>query len=245
MQEDHYDLDAALADSHWWWVARRKLIGHLMDRFLAPDPSRRILEVGCSTGSNIPLLQRFGQVDAMELHPPAAAKARSRFPGVRIYEGGIPDPLRDKFDVICLFDVLEHIEDDAGALEWIDDHLEPDGTLLITVPAYRFLWSRHDDLAHHFRRYTKPELADLLQRRFQLSYASYFNTHLFPAIAAVRLLQRLFRIGSGENDKAVGGRGLANRLLEAVFAAERLWLPTVRLPFGVSIIAAAQKAPSA
>ena len=245
MQEDHYDLDAALADSHWWWVARRKLIGHLMDRLLRPDPSRRILEVGCSTGSNIPLLQRFGQVDAMEMHPRTAALTRRRFPEMRIYDGGIPDPLRDTFDVICLFDVLEHIEDDAGALEWIDDHLAPNGTLLITVPAYRFLWSRHDDLAHHFRRYTRPQLADLLQERFELSYTSYFNTHLFPAIAAIRLLQRLLRLNSGENDKAVGGRGVAHRVLEAVFAAERVWLPALRLPFGVSIIAAARKAPPA
>jgi SAM-dependent methyltransferase len=176
----------------------------------------------------------------MELHGPAVEYCRTRFPGIRIYDGGIPDPLRDAYDVICLFDVLEHIEDEAGAMEWIDDHLAPGGVLLVTVPAYDFLWSHHDDLAQHHRRYTKPALEALLGRRFQVAYASYFNTHLFPAIAAVRLIQRLLRLDGG-NDKAVGGKGFSNGVLQTVFAAERLWLPAVKLPFGVSIFAVAHK----
>ena len=126
------------------------------------------------------------------------------------------------YDIVICSDVLEHIEVEAVALEWIDEHLAPNGTLLLTVPAYRFLWSRHDELAHHFRRYTKPELSALLQDRFSVSYTSYFNTHLFPVIAGIRLLQRLFRSQTGENDKAVAGNGLSNEILKAIFAAERV-----------------------
>ena len=242
MDADHYQLDAQLADRHWWWVARRRVLNHLMSRLLSPAEQRRILEVGCSTGSNLPMLQRHGSVQAMEMHEPAAALCRDRHPDIRVYDGGIPDPLRDTFDVICLFDVLEHIEDDAGALEWIDDHLRPGGTVLITVPAYRFLWSRHDELAHHFRRYTRPELEKLLGERFDLAYCSYFNTHLFPVIAGIRLLQRLTGDRGGDSDKAAGGTGPANRILQTVFALERAWMPRLRLPFGVSIFAAAKKA---
>ena len=243
MDAAHYGLDTELAGSHWWWVARRKVLRRLLNRFLGRSSKRKILEVGCSTGSNLRMLQDFGTVHAMEIHQPSVEYCRMRFPGIRIYDGGIPDPLRDSYDVICLFDVLEHIEDEDGALEWIDDHLAPGGIVLVTVPAFDFLWSRHDELAHHFRRYTKPALESLLRRRFEVIYASYFNTHLFPAIAAVRLIQRLLHLG-GANDKAVGGRGFPNKVLETVFASERVWLPALKLPFGVSIFAAVQKAGS-
>jgi len=242
MHAEHYQLDAALAESHWWWVARRKVLRRLLDRFVGKNAKRKILEVGCSTGSNLRMLQEFGTVHAMELHEPAVEFCRMRYPGIRVYGGGIPDPLRDTYDVICLFDVLEHIEDEDGALEWIDDHLAPGGVLLVTVPAFNFLWSRHDELAQHFRRYSKPGLESLLSRRFEVAYSSYFNTHLFPAIACVRLIQRLFRLGTGGADKAVGGRGVPNLVLQAVFASERIWLPVLRLPFGISIFAAARKA---
>ncbi len=245
MHADHYGLDAELADTHWWWVARRRVLRHLMGRLLSPEDQRKILEVGCSTGSNLAMLKDFGSVYAMELERSAAEVCRSRNPDIRVYDGGIPDPLRDRYDVICLFDVLEHIEDDAGALEWIDDHLAPGGTVLITVPAFRFLWSRHDELAHHFRRYTRRELEALLGSRFEISYTSYFNTHLFPAIAGVRLIQRLFGIDGGENDKAVASTGPANWLLKTIFAVERFWMPMIKLPFGVSIFAAARKASAA
>jgi SAM-dependent methyltransferase len=240
MDAAHYQIDAALAETHWWWVARRKLLRRLLDRFVGKNRKRKILEVGCSTGSNLRMLQEFGTVHGLELHKPAVAYCRMRFPGIRIYDGGIPDPLRDVYDAICLFDVLEHIEDEAGALEWIDDHLAPGGVLLVTVPAYDFLWSHHDELAHHHRRYTKTALEALLGQRFEVAYASYFNTHLFPAIAAVRLIQRLLRLDGG-SDKAVGGKGFSNGLLQTVFAAERLWLPVLKLPFGVSIFAVAHK----
>jgi SAM-dependent methyltransferase len=242
MDAAHYQLDEELASSHWWWVARRKVLRRLLDRFLGKERKRKILEVGCSTGSNLRMLQDYGTVHAMEVHGPAVEYCRMRYPGIRIYDGGIPDPLRDRYDVICLFDVLEHIEDEDGALEWIDDHLTPGGVLLVTVPAFDFLWSRHDELARHFRRYTKPALEALLRRRFDVTYASYFNTHLFPAIAAVRLIQRLLHLGGGESDKAAGGRGFSNKVLETVFASERVWLPALKLPFGVSIFAAARKA---
>jgi SAM-dependent methyltransferase len=241
MRADHYELDAALAESHWWWVARRKVIAHLMDRIAGPTTERNVLEVGCSTGSNLSMLQRYGTVQAMEMHAPAVAYGRRQFPDLRIHQAAIPTPLDEHFDIVCLFDVLEHIADEAEALTWIDGHLGPGGLFFLTVPAYGFLWSRHDELAHHQRRYTRGSLVTLLRRSFEVRYATYFNTHLFPAIAGVRIAQRAFGIRGGERDKAIGGKGFVNALLQAIFAAERLWLPRMSLPFGVSIFVAAQK----
>jgi SAM-dependent methyltransferase len=234
---------AALTDSHWWWVARIKVLRRLLSRFLGKDSKRKILEVGCSTGANLRMLQDFGTVHAMDLDAPSVEYCRMRFPGIRIYDGGIPDPLRDSYDVICLFDVLEQIEDEDGALEWIDDHLAANGVLLVTVPAYDFLGAPGDGA---FRRYTKPALEALLRRRFDVAYSSYFNTHLFPAIAMVRLVQRLLHLDGGAQEKAAAGGGaVTNRVLQAIFASERVWLPAFRLPFGVSIFAVAGKAKAA
>jgi SAM-dependent methyltransferase len=234
-------LDTERAASHWWWVARRKVLHRLLNRFLGQDRKRKILEVGCSTGSNLRMLQDYGTVHGMEIDPSALEYCRMRYPGIRIYDGGIPDPLRDRYDVICLFDVLQHLEDEDGALQWLDDHLAPGGVLLVTVPAFDFLQPGGDPAGAGLRRYTKPALEALLRRRFEVSYASYFNTHLFPAIAAVRLIQRLLRLDGNEPATSADGHGFSNKVLETVFASERVWLPALRLPFGVSIFAAARK----
>lgn len=243
VRADQYALDAELAEKHWWWVARRCLLGFWLDRLLGPaGAERRLLEVGCSTGSNLPLLRRYGVVEGLEMHEPAVALCHARYPDIPVTQGAIPTPLGRRFDVLCLFDVLEHIEDDAGALDWCRAHLADDGRLFLTVPAYQFLWSRHDEVAHHRRRYARDALLPRIERRFTVDYASYFNFHLFPAIAAARLLQRGLCLPGGEEDKRAGA-GALNGLLTAIFASERLWLRAGPLPFGVSLFVAARSRP--
>ncbi|HEX9646216.1 MAG TPA: methyltransferase domain-containing protein [Alphaproteobacteria bacterium] len=239
MDPSHYRLDEELAERHWWWVARRNILASLVAHAIAPaGDARQILEVGCSTGSNLALLGRFGTVTGLEMHAPTAERCRARHPGTEVLCAAIPAPLARRFDAICAFDVLEHIGDERGAVDWLADHLKRPGQLFVAVPAFAFLWSRHDNLAHHRRRYTRAGLARALAPRFDVTYATYFNFHLFPAIAAVRLAQRALGVGSGRDDKRVGG-GWANGLLRAVFDAERLWLPRVPLPVGVSLFMAA------
>lgn len=236
MDTSHYELDAQLAEWHWWYVARRRVLGTLLDGLLAPDPGRRVLEVGCSTGTNLPLLARYGRVQGIEMSAEALAVCQGRRPEFPVAQGSIPEAEPGRFDLICLFDVLEHIDDDAGAVDWIADHLAPGGRAVIVVPAFPVLWSHHDELAHHKRRYVRSTLLPLLERRFDLDCTTYFNTILFPPILAVRLVQRL--LGSkGDNDKRVGGVPLLNGLLHSVFAAERFLLPKPGLPFGVSLFA--------
>ena len=244
MRPDQYELDAELADRHWWWVARRRILALLLDRLLGPPaPGRAILEVGCSTGSNLRLLQRYGTVEAIEMHEDAVALCRARYPDVPVRQGAVPMPLDRRYDAVCMFDVLEHIDDDGGALDWCAEHLTESGRLFLTVPAFRFLWSRHDEVAHHKRRYTRANLLPRVERRFAVDYVTYFNFHLFPAAAAVRLIQRGLGLPGGEADKRVGG-GAFNRLLTAVFASERLWLRAAPLPVGVSLFVAARRRPA-
>src|SRR5688572_15005772 len=119
---------AALEHTHWWWCARRAIVARVLQAHLPPSPARRVLEVGCGTGGNLPMLARFGEVLGAEAAPEAlrlhAAQGDTRFCVVR---HAIPEPLEERFGLIAMLDVLEHIADDRGALAWLADHLGPGG----------------------------------------------------------------------------------------------------------------------
>jgi hypothetical protein len=136
--------------------------------------------------------------------------------------------------------VLEHIEDDLGSLHRVAQLLRPGGFLVVTVPAYRFLWSEHDVVNEHKRRYTRTELATKMKQiGFGIRKLSYFNTLLFPPIAAMRLIQRL-RDRPGQADEGHVAPWL-NGVLRRVFSLEKQMLRWLSLPFGVSLIAVADK----
>ena len=220
--------------THWWFVARRKIIAELVNRSLGHNRTARILEVGAGTGSNLKLLSQFGRVDAIEPDDKARAYASERSK-VAVRGGYLPDvPLDDAaYDLIVMLDVLEHIPDDKAALTALRPKLAPRGGLLITVPAVPWLWSDHDVLHHHQRRYTPRTLRRAVEETgYRVRYMTHFNTALFPAIAAVRALNKL-RGAQGADDKMPAE--FVNTLLEKIFASERLVLRYGSLPFGVSI----------
>lgn len=243
MRREHYEQDARFAETHWWWAARRKILHRVLARFLPNEEAREVLEVGCSTGSNLPLLATFGRVSALEVDASVAEICKMRHPEIELFNQPIPERLPRRFDVICAFDVIEHIEDEARTVEWMHENLSDAGTIFVTVPAFEFLWSQYDEDAHHFRRYTRAGLVAALSARFDVQYVTYFNTHLFPIIALVRLLQRVRLIGLAGRDKEIGSRGAANRILYGAFVAETAWIPRFSLPVGVSLLAVAKRRP--
>ncbi len=244
MREEHYQQDAKLAENHWWWSARRTILHKVLNKYISNDPSQKILEVGSSTGSNFPMLSSFGHLSALEMDDNAAAICRNRFPDIELFHQPIPLALDDKFDVICAFDVIEHIEDEDSTVLWLHEHLRENGWLFVTVPAMPWMWSQYDDDAHHFRRYTRDMLMNTMSRKFDIEYLTYFNSHLFPPIACARLLQNMGVLNFKGRDKEVGSRGVANTILRAIFASESIWIPRVTLPFGVSVLAVARKSSS-
>ena len=136
------------------------------------------------------MLSRFGSVDAMEMDVGACEYAE-KTTGFHVKVGSLPAnvPFNTKYDLICMFDVLEHVEDAAGALARLASMLEPGGKIVVSVPAYMWLWSDHDVVLHHFRRYSRPRLrADLTAAGLRVQKLSYFNTALVPAAAAARLM---------------------------------------------------------
>ena len=236
----------ALEDRHWWFVARRRILAEALTRCIDLPASADILEAGCGTGGNLPMLVRFGRVRAIE--PNAEARALAAKKGdFDIRDGRLPDGLPfapGSFDLVAALDVVEHLDDDVTSLRGLADLLRPEGRMLITVPAFAFLWSEHDVQHHHKRRYTKARLLRAVaDAGLAPVAASYFNTWLFPLAAAVRIAKNLLRI-KGVDDDAMPPAAL-NRLLAAVFASERGLIGRVSLPFGLSILMICRKRPAA
>lgn len=231
MHPDAYREMADTEGRHWWFAGRRAILGALIGRLGLP-PAARILELGCGTGGNLEMLAAFGEVSAMEADAGARALAAEKTGGrFEIRAGRCPDEIpfeRARFDLVCLFDVLEHVDEDLATLRAVDALLAPGGRALITVPAYRWLWSAHDEFLHHKRRYTAPELrAKARAAGLEVALLSYFNTLLFPLAVASRVL--------GVEGRSVPAAPV-NGALRALFSAERLLVGRLALPYGVSLV---------
>ena len=239
MERIIYDRMAELDSRHWWYVARRDILAELIRRKVPLPTEPRILEIGCGTGHNLPMLSRFGRVDAVEIDPIARAMASSRL-GHAVHDAPLPTlagvPERS-YDLVALLDVLEHVEADRDALVSISERLRPNGRILLTVPAHPWMWSSHDVANHHKRRYTKKTLkAVVADAGLKLHELTYFNSVLFPVAAMARVASRLAgKEGSGDAmpPKAV------NALFETLFGLERYAIGRLPFPPGVSLAAIA------
>jgi len=198
---------------------------------------RTILDVGSGSGSMIPMLQTFGDVTMLEPDTQMVQKLRNEFK-LPIIHGTLENKQVGSYDIVTLFDVLEHIEDDNATLRRIHDILNEDGYVILTVPAYQFLWSKHDTEYHHKRRYTVPMLRERVEKAgFSIERITYFNTFLFPPALMVRLLQKVFKTNA--SDFNVGS--FLNRIFTIVFSAERVALRLFNFPFGLSIFCIASR----
>lgn len=238
MEPQVYSLAAKVEERHWWFEGRRAVLGSVIEAFAGKDRPLDILEVGCGNGGNLPLLSSYGRVHALEMDQAARQRADAR--GLaRVEEGCLPGPLgfgEERFDLIAALDVLEHVDDDAGAVEAMRSRLKPRGLLLITVPAYAWLWSRHDLASRHRRRYSKDSLGALIRRvGLDVAYASYFNFLLFPAAVAQIKIGWILK-GSAMNIPPEP----VNKMLKALFSLESRLIPRVSFPYGLSIVLCAR-----
>jgi len=235
-----YDRMAAHDSTHWWYRARRDILADYLVRFGKLPANARILEIGCGTGHNLPMLARFGEVEAIEIDPAARAIAGERL-GKPV--GDAPLPVlpgvgRGQYDLIAVLDVVEHIEDDVGALRAMADCLAPGGKILITVPAHAWMWSAHDVVNHHHRRYSKATLTEAIRAAgLTPRKLGYFNSLLFPLAAAARLAGRI--TGREDSDDSPPPAPV-NALFERIFRLERYLVGRVPMTPGVSIVALAE-----
>ena len=241
MEAQVFERMAELDSSHWWFVARRKILGSIIQRIVQPPRNARILEIGCGTGHNLAMLGKFGRVEASELDDTARKLATKRF-GRKIEAAALPDLSvfpEGSYDLVALLDVLEHVADDKAALAAIRTRLKTGGKLLVTVPANPWMWTAHDAAHHHHRRYTKGQLKrEMLDAGYAIELLSPFNTVLFPLIAAVRATGKL--TGRDSADDAMPPKPL-NALFQGLFGLESGLIGRLPMPFGVSLVAVGRR----
>jgi len=241
MERHTYDRMRALEQTHWWYAARRKILAGEIRRLPLSEVAR-IVEVGCGAGGNLDLLTGFGEVQGVEPDSESRAYAAARS-GLTIHNGLLPDGLPDlgePFDLVAAFDVIEHVDDDVGAVAALARQLKPGGFMVTTVPANAWLWSEHDAQHHHKRRYRLADYRALFEAAgLKVHRASHFNTVLFPLIATARLAKAVARLPGGDEDAHPSPA--VNALLRGLFATEQHLLKVTDLPFGVSILLVAER----
>ena len=238
MERLAYREMAELDQKHWWYRARRAVLADLIRREAKPHAGAKILEIGCGTGHNLEMLGGFGNVDAVELDEESRSIAEERL-GRRIINSPLPElaGVGGGYDLIAALDVIEHIDDDTAAIAAIAVKLRPGGKFVMTVPAHKWMWSAHDLVNHHKRRYSRAELKRLIdQSPLKLEKVGYFNSLLFPLAVAERTASKLR--GKDDADLKLPAAPI-NAALEKVFGAERYLVGRFPLPPGLSLFAVA------
>jgi 2-polyprenyl-3-methyl-5-hydroxy-6-metoxy-1,4-benzoquinol methylase len=229
-----------LYHDHWWWRARESILVGVLRR-LRPKPGSAILDVGCGNALSFPSLAEFGTVRGIEVEAKLlddAGPFRAQISTDPLGSAAYDDP-RWRFDVITALDVVEHIDDDRGAVARMVGMLERGGFLIITVPAFELLWDYHDEINFHRRRHTAGSVKRLLAGQgVELLELRYLFRWLFFPKLAVRIL-------NGGRARKLAQHGvpgpLVNRVLERMCVLEDRLLGRLPVPVGTSVLAVARK----
>lgn len=233
MRTEYAQVYRELYEKHWWWRAREAVILRELRELRRGKPAGRVLDVGCGDGLFFDQLSVFGEVEGVE--PDRSLLSPGSPYHDRIHVGPFDESFQPghKYDLIVMLDVLEHIPDAEGALRYALNLLEPDGRIVLTVPAFPRLWTHHDDLNRHVMRYTRRTLQKLAARvGIRIYRIRYFFHWTFPAKLLVRVLER---VRGPQGPERLPARG-ANRFLFLLSRAEESALRFANLPFGSSLL---------
>ena len=244
MELEEYEVMYQVEDTHWWYGGMRAITCGILDRFVGPGGDLEILDAGCGTGAVMEYLACYGRVTGVDFEQVALEFCRQR--GLeRLYHASVLDMPFDNasFDLLTSFDVLSEVGlpgDEAGLQEFAR-LLRPGGRLLLRLPAYAWLRGQHDELVHTRHRFTRRELRGKLQNAgFRIEHFSYANTILFPVAALKRLSERVLPDRQTGSDLSLE-TGFWNNLFRTILEAESPLIRTIGLPFGLTVIALAQK----
>lgn len=239
-QQTYHELEAA----HWWFVGRRAIVADLLQR-VVEDRAAKVLDIGCSGGHLIEELaaRGFENVEGIDISESAIELCRQR--GITrsvLMDAGAPTIAESSYDVLIASDVLEHLADDQRSLKSWYRIVRPGGLLIVFVPAFQALWSDHDVVNHHFRRYTRAQLSErLAEAGFVVQRSSYWNSVIFPAAAVVRLAQQWRPPRAQPKADLRPAANATNQLLRFLIAAENIWHRSLPSIAGLSTFAIAQK----
>lgn len=244
MDRQYYAEYFELERKHWWFRVREKIIEDFLIKSIDTNSPLKILNVGAATGRTSELLSKYGKVTSIEYDKDCCSFTSEKL-GIPILHGSIlelafPD---SSFDLVCAFDVIEHVKDDATGVSEMVRVCKKGGITYITVPAFNKLWSHHDVVNHHYRRYVMRDVLKLFAKfKGEVTHKTYFNSLLFVPIFCFRMLSNLFSFaltkkkGSGSDFSVVNEKSMVNRILLAIFSFERKLLRKIRFPVGVSIL---------
>jgi SAM-dependent methyltransferase len=245
MKDELITSENRIEETYWWFVGRRAILESFLRRFVKCQ--RVAVDVGCGSGRNMQLLSRYNEfVVGLDRSPAALRLAVARGLPTACADGHCIPLADSSVDFLSALDVLEHLDDDMRALSEFQRVLRAGGFLLVTVPAYRFLWSEHDEALMHRRRYTASELHIKLTRsRFQVLKRSYAVFFPFFPIALYRLFRGLFpKDPFAPKASHVMLPGFLNSLLIALLKTEAWIMRALNLPWGTSIVVLTQKIPA-
>jgi len=242
MHEIVYHSNYKLEESYWWFVARNNIIFSLIDHYTNIHHGSNILDVGCGTGAFAKILAEKYHVLCLDTSPLALDYCKKR--GLtELFEMPLQSFPNDQHEVsaITMLDVIEHIEDDKDIIETAYEILPKGGYLISTVPAYQWLWSKHDVTHMHYRRYTRKNFNHLITNTgFDIVFSSYFNSLLFPAGAVDRLIRMI--MPEQENLPPVNPvSNFTNKFLMNCFLIEKRLLKYFSFPYGMSIFTVSVK----
>jgi SAM-dependent methyltransferase len=243
MDSQYYKDYYILERNHWWFLARAAILKRYIEtNVLSNDKRLKILNVGVATGASTEMLQAFGEVTSIEYEQECIEFIRGKVT-IEVMQGSILDLKFEEssFDLVCAFDVIEHVQDDTVAAKELMRVCTPGGSVLTTVPAFMSLWSDHDLVNHHFKRYRKREIEILFNDPDgQLIFSSYFNSILFFPIFFIRRVNNLIKHSDNRklrSDFSKFKPGILNRLLFHLMKTESIFLSRrIRIPVGVSIL---------
>lgn len=245
-QPEDYSILIETEPRHFWFAARNALIQATLEETLGPLAGRSVLDVGCGTGFVLGALDRAGMSTcAIDVLLECLRYARHRTRGTVLRGSGFDLPFEAQFDAALLCDVIEHLDDDIGALREARRALRPGGVLLVTVPAHAWLWSALDDVSGHKRRYNRRGLRrTLAEAGLDVKVVRYFNSLLMPLQFLQRLLIRGRQVATQTDREHIirASMRIPPQPLNAAFdLLTRADVPLGRMgvPFGSSLVATA------
>lgn len=240
MDKDIYLRFIKYQKSHWWFAAKRKIINKFLKKYLGNKGNYHLLDFGAGTGSNIEILENYGNVDVYEKDKETQLHLKKSF--LENHKVKIIDNVdgQHSYDLILLADVLEHFEDDKSLVNFLGRCVKPNGKLVITVPAFQFLFSRFDVSLHHFRRYNRSSLRKLFEKDFNILKLSYLNCFIFLPFCITTLLMKMLNIKFIKRIQETPNFFI-NKLLYFIFASESFFLSFLNFPFGISLIMIVEK----
>ena len=250
MNKEYAQQYAKLEREHWWFLVRKKIIRQFLKKHItSPAKQLHILNIGAAGGASSEFLKVFGAVASVETEPLFIDYLRQQ--NIAVTEASITKlPFNDNhFDLVCAFDVIEHVADDVQAMKEMERVCKINGSICITVPAFKSLWSQHDVVNGHYRRYKKNDLKSLFEKTTQLKPIEtvYFNSLLFLPILITRKMSNLFRKNKKEAESDFTyfkTSSTGNSVLKKIFGLELAMMKLFHFPFGTSLISFLKKSNS-